>query len=83
MSPKSATSLIPENSRLFVFCDGAYEIARPDGTRLDFDTDFAPYLLKNGRSLNIPEQVLSWIRSVHGSETLTDDFSFLAIDFPK
>jgi phosphoserine phosphatase RsbU/P len=83
VSYKSATSLIPENSRLFVFCDGAYEIARPDGTRLDFDSDFAPYLLRNGRSLNIPEQVLSWIRSVHGSETLTDDFSFLAIDFPK
>jgi sigma-B regulation protein RsbU (phosphoserine phosphatase) len=78
----SATTLVPENSRLFVFCDGAYEIGRPDGTRLDFDSDFLPYLLKNGRSPNIPEKVLSWVRSVHGSETLADDFSFLAIDFP-
>jgi phosphoserine phosphatase RsbU/P len=80
---QSATSLVPKNSRLFVFCDGAYEIGRPDGTRLDFDSDFVPYLLRNGRSVNIPEAVLSWVRSVHGSETLADDFSFLAIDFPK
>jgi sigma-B regulation protein RsbU (phosphoserine phosphatase) len=79
----SETSLIPENSRLFVFCDGAYEIARPDGTRLDFDSDFLPYLLENGRRVEIPEAVLSWVRSVHGSETLADDFSFLAIDFPR
>ena len=80
---QSATSLVPENSRLFVFCDGAYEIGRPDGTRLDFDRDFVPYLLRNGRSLNIPQEVLAWVRSVHGSDTLADDFSFLAIDFPK
>ena len=83
ISYKSATSLVPENSRLFVFCDGAYEIGRPDGTRVDFESDFVPYLLRNGRSRNIPEQVLSWVRSVHGSETLADDFSFLAIDFPE
>ena len=80
---KSATSLVPENSRLFVFCDGAYEIARPNGTRLDFDNDFVPYVLRNGRSVNMPEAVLTWVRSVHGSETLADDFSFLSIDFPK
>jgi sigma-B regulation protein RsbU (phosphoserine phosphatase) len=80
---KSATTPIPGNSRLFVFCDGAYEIGRPDGTRLDFESDFVPYLLRNGRSVNIADQVLSWVRSVHGSETLADDFSFLAIDFPK
>ena len=80
---QSATSLTPENSRLFVFCDGAYEIGRPDGTRLDFDGDFVPYLLRNGRSLNIPQEVLAWVRSVHGSDTLADDFSFLAIDITK
>jgi phosphoserine phosphatase RsbU/P len=79
----SATSAVPENSRLFVFCDGAYEIGRLDGTRLDFENDFLPFLLKNGRSVNIPEEVLSWVRSVHGSDTLADDFSFLAIDFPR
>jgi phosphoserine phosphatase RsbU/P len=83
VSYQSATSLVPENSRLFVFCDGAYEIARPDGSRLDFDNDLVPYLLRNGRSVDIPERVLTWVRSLHGSEALADDFSFLAIDFPK
>jgi sigma-B regulation protein RsbU (phosphoserine phosphatase) len=81
VSYKSDTTHVPENSRLFVFSDGAYEIARPDHTRLDFDDDFVPYLLRNGRGANVPQDVLNWAHSVHGSETLADDFSFIAIDF--
>jgi phosphoserine phosphatase RsbU/P len=80
---KSETTQVPKNSRLFVFCDGAYEIARPDGTRLDFDEEFVPYLVKNGRSASISQDVLGWVRSVHGLQTLADDFSFIAMDFPR
>lgn len=79
----SETTPVPENARLFVFCDGAYEIARPDRTRLDFDDEFVPFLVKNGRSANIPQDVLNWVRSVHGSQILADDFSFIAMDFPR
>ena len=82
ISYKSETTSIPENARLLVFCDGAYEIKRPDNTMLDFDDEFIPYLVGNGRSPNIPQDVLHWVRSVHGTKTLADDFSFLAMDFP-
>ena len=83
ISYKSETTSVPENSRLFVFCDGAYEIARPDHTRLDFDDEFIPFLVRNGRNANVPQDVLGWVRSVHGSDVLTDDFSFIAMDFPR
>ncbi len=78
---RSETTPVPENARLFIFSDGAYEIARPDRTRLDFDEDFVPYLIEHGRRADISQDVLRWVRSVHGGEALADDFSFLAIDF--
>jgi sigma-B regulation protein RsbU (phosphoserine phosphatase) len=83
ISYQSETSSIPKNARLFVFCDGAYEIKRPDHTMLDFDDEFVPYLVRNGRSSNISQEVLNWVRSIHGTKTLADDFSFLAIDFSE
>ncbi|HEY5743114.1 MAG TPA: PP2C family protein-serine/threonine phosphatase, partial [Terrimicrobiaceae bacterium] len=83
VSYKSKLTPIPDDGRLFVFSDGAYEIARPDHTRIDFDDDFIPYLMKNGRRANISQDVLNWVRSLHGSEILADDFSFIAVDFGK
>ncbi|HEY5813673.1 MAG TPA: PP2C family protein-serine/threonine phosphatase, partial [Terrimicrobiaceae bacterium] len=83
VSYKSKLTPIPDDGRLFVFSDGAYEIARPDHTRIDFDDDFIPYLMKNGRRANISQDVLDWVRSLHGSEILADDFSFIAVDFGK
>jgi sigma-B regulation protein RsbU (phosphoserine phosphatase) len=82
ISYRSETTPVPENARLFIFSDGAYEIARPDRTRLDFDEDFVPYLIEHGRRADISQDVLRWVRSVHGGEALADDFSFLAIGFP-
>jgi phosphoserine phosphatase RsbU/P len=82
VSYRSARTAIPDNSRLFVFSDGAYEVKRPDNTMLDFDHEFVPYLVANGRNPGIAEDVLGWVRRTRGSEKLVDDFSFLAIDFP-
>jgi sigma-B regulation protein RsbU (phosphoserine phosphatase) len=82
MSYQSATNVVPPGSRLFVYCDGAYEIRRPDGTMLDFDHDFLPFLQENGRHAALPDEVLTWIRSIHQSKDLDDDYSFVAIDFP-
>lgn len=83
MSFKSANTVIPAGARLFVFCDGAYEIKRADtGQMLDYETDFLPYLVANGRSKTLPQDLLAWIRSIHANPTLDDDYSFVAIDFP-
>jgi len=78
----SASILIPENGRLFVYCDGAYEIKRPDGTMISYDDDFLPFLEKNGRSKTLPDDVLKWIRTIHTGKDLDDDYSFFAVDFP-
>lgn len=83
MKFKSAETPIPAGSRLFVFCDGAYEIkSAATGEMLDYDTDFVPYLVKNGRHADLPQELLAWIRSIHAKPTLDDDYSFVAIDFP-
>lgn len=82
MKFQSATSDVPPGSRLLVYCDGAYEIKRPDGSMIEFDTDFLPFVLEHGRSPTLPGDVLAWIRGIHTGEDLDDDYSFLAMDFP-
>lgn len=82
MAYHSAECPVPPGSRLFVYCDGAYEIKKPDGTMLDFDDEFLPFLLENGRRADLPDEVLGWVRSLHREPDLDDDYSFLAIDFP-
>lgn len=78
----SQTTVVPPGSRLFVYCDGAYEIKRPNDEMLDFDEEFVPYLRKNGRSATIADDLLAWIRSLHHEPTLDDDFSIIVMDFP-
>jgi serine phosphatase RsbU (regulator of sigma subunit) len=66
-------------ARLFLFSDGAYEIARPDGTMLKFKA-FEEVLTRavpeGGSEL---EELLHFVRDVHGSENLDDDFSIIKI----
>lgn len=71
---------IAPGSRLFVYCDGAYEIKRPDNSMIEFDEDFVPFVLKNGRSEKLPGELLDWIRTIHVEPVLDDDYSFVAID---
>jgi sigma-B regulation protein RsbU (phosphoserine phosphatase) len=80
---ESQTTTVPENSRLFVYCDGAYEIKRASGPMLDYDEDFLPFLLKNGRSKTLPDDILAWITSIHPGPVLDDDYSFVTMDFPR
>lgn len=82
MTYQSASCPVPPGSRLFVYCDGAYEIKRPDGSMIEFDEDFLPFLLTHGRSPTLPDDVLAWIRTIHTGQDLDDDYSFVAMDFP-
>ncbi len=82
MTFDSETTVVPVGARLFVYCDGAYEIKRPDGTMIGFDEDFLPFLAEHGKSKTLPDEVLAWIRTIHTGEALDDDYSFVAIDFP-
>jgi serine phosphatase RsbU (regulator of sigma subunit) len=64
-------------ARLFLFSDGAYEIARPDGTMLEFED------LEEVLTRPVPEgsselqELLQFARNAHGSEDLDDDFSII------
>lgn len=73
---------VPADARLFVYCDGAYEIKGPAGQMINFDIDFLGFLEKNGRSPSLPDDVLAWIRSLHDGPVLDDDYSFVTLDFP-
>lgn len=81
MTFRSATTSIPPGSRLFVYCDGAYEIKKADGSMLDFDTEFLPHLREYGRQPDLPDRVLGWVRALHRSQELDDDYSFVAVEF--
>ncbi len=77
---KNKTADVPPGSRLYVFSDGVYEIARPDGS--------AGTLAEFGASLAAaqpdcpPEHWLATARSARGDSGLDDDFSLLRARFP-
>lgn len=75
------TVRIAPGSSLIVFCDGAYEIIKSDGTLLDFE-EFKDFVAKNGRSSDAFEKLLAWLHSFNGPGPLEDDLSLVRIAFP-
>jgi len=71
---------VPAGSALFVFSDGAYEIARPDGRTLQL-SDLLAELLERGRERSALDDITAWARAAHGSERLDDDLSIVRIKF--
>lgn len=72
---------VPENSSLYVFSDGAYEIHQPNGKIWGLDAFID--LLKESQqahSSNL-ERVLQHIRNINLHETLDDDLSLLKVNF--
>ncbi len=69
---------LPAETRLFVFSDGAYEIALANGTMWSLEEfhAFLAALPPDGREM---ERVLEHIRSVGGREVLADDFTMLTL----
>jgi sigma-B regulation protein RsbU (phosphoserine phosphatase) len=64
-------------ARLFLFSDGAYEITRPDGTMLEFE-DLEEFLARPvPEGASELEELLRFVRDVHGSQELDDDFSII------
>jgi phosphoserine phosphatase RsbU/P len=73
--------LVPD-TRLFIFSDGTYEIAREDGSMLDMN-EFIGFLAQpaDGELTDI-ERIVKFSRAVRGSDTFEDDFSLVEIVFP-
>ena len=78
----SRSVVLPHGSRLFVYCDGAFEIELRDGTRLDFEGAFVPQVLAAAGNPNAPTALLKWAQSIHRTPELEDDFSMMVVEFP-
>jgi PAS domain S-box-containing protein len=70
---RTACIQIPARAELYLFSDGVYEIARPDGTWQTWD-EFCEYLAKDRPPI---EAIVKRMREMHGVEEFEDDFSLL------
>jgi len=71
----SAQVEIPSSSELYIFSDGVFEIARPDGSWQSWE-EFSRYL---GESRPPIETIVKQMREIHGVEEFEDDFSLLKL----
>jgi len=72
---------IPAGSRLFLFCDGVYELTLPDGRIYTLD-EFAALLGQLPADAPVDlDAVVAQIRQLCGSSKLEDDLSLIAIQF--
>ena len=75
------TCRIPNDARLFVICDGCYEVRDPSGEMADYNT-FETFMLANAAGPDPLEALELWALEKHGASTLDDDFSIMEIQFP-
>ncbi len=72
---------IEENSTLYIFSDGAYEINQPDNTIWGIDA-FIDLLVSNSKASNCNlNQVLAHIMTLNAKANLDDDLSLLKVKF--
>lgn len=71
---------VPENARLFVFSDGAYEIKKKEGGMLELE-EFCEKLalIRPGSDYGL-DQLIFELRDMQGSTMFEDDFSLMQID---
>ncbi len=73
----SARCPVPAGAEFYLFSDGVYEIARPDGSWLTFD-EFAQYLQESRPGV---EATAEKMRELHGGPEFEDDFSLIRMNF--
>jgi sigma-B regulation protein RsbU (phosphoserine phosphatase) len=69
----SAQIQVPVEAEIYLFSDGVYEIARPDGTWQSWG-EFAQFLQQDRPTI---ETIMEQMRLVRGVEEFEDDFSLL------
>jgi phosphoserine phosphatase RsbU/P len=69
----SARIQVPSSAELYLFSDGVYEIARPDGSWQSWE-EFSRFLQENQPPI---ETIVKRMRETHGVEEFEDDFSLL------
>jgi PAS domain S-box-containing protein len=71
----SARCTVPAGADLYLFSDGVYEIARPEGSWLSFE-EFSQLLRESRPSVGT---TVDEMREMHGIEAFEDDFSLIKL----
>ena len=85
LSPNAAyvceNIIVPANTRLYLFSDGAFEVERPDGTMMGFD-DIVRFLTGPGMDGQSDlDRLFEHLVQTHGDAALEDDFSIVRFTF--
>jgi sigma-B regulation protein RsbU (phosphoserine phosphatase) len=77
MSYANELRTLTAGSRLYLFSDGVYELARSDGSAVQLE-EFVAELARPASGSKLDE-VLNWASDVRGSSKFEDDISLLEI----
>lgn len=72
---------VPRGSRLFVFSDGTYEVARPDGEMLRLDEFCRQLSQPSAPGRPDLDRIAEFSRSIQGRPNFDDDFSIMKLTF--
>ncbi len=72
---------ISNDARLFVICDGCYEIRDASGEMADYNA-FETFMMANAAGRDSLGALEQWALEKQGGSTLDDDFSIMEIQFP-
>lgn len=72
---------VAENSTLYIFSDGTYELLQPGGQIWGFDSFVNLLLTHNQTNNNHINQLLPEIINISGNENFDDDLSLLRVNF--
>ena len=81
ISFETAILKVAENSTLYIFSDGAYELLQPGGQIWGFDSFVNLLLTHNQTNDNHIDQLLPEIINISGNENFDDDLSLLRVNF--
>ena len=81
ISFETAILEVAENSTLYIFSDGAYELLQPGGQIWGFDSFVNLLLTHNQTNNNHINQLLPEIINISGNENFDDDLSLLRVNF--
>ncbi len=72
---EAACVAVPPGAEIYLFSDGVFEIARPDGSWQLWE-EFAQYVTAKHPTI---AEIVAHMREVHGVEEFEDDFSLLKL----
>jgi hypothetical protein len=74
---------VAAGARLLIFSDGVFEIRRDAEPVWDMDACIEYLARRDSRGGAIMDELLTHVRTLHGSHELPDDFSILEVCFPQ